>query len=175
LARLSVVSRELNAENEATLKDLESKGATLSFCGSYDNVANLTQIFQDADAVLISTRVNVDIIRNTMPHFLAAAVAAKVKRFVPCEFGVNTQWVAKGAATIFDAKREFSNAVMASGLGWTMLFTGGYMHYHVPNYKMYSSSTCPTAAAYNPFLFCHNSMLFCQAFDVFACTTSFRR
>jgi hypothetical protein len=95
LARLTVVSRECNSENEATLKDLESKGAALAFCGSYDNVSKLTEIFQDADTVLISTRVNVDIIRNTMPHFLAAAVAAKVQRFVPCEFGVNTFWVEK--------------------------------------------------------------------------------
>ena len=136
MARLTVVSRQLNAENEATLKDLESKGARLSYCGSYDNVSKLTEIFEDADTVLISVRVNVDIIRSTMPHFLAAAVAARVKRFVPCEFGVNTQWVEQGAATIFDAKRDFSNAVMASGLTWTMLFTGGYMHYHAPNYKM---------------------------------------
>ena len=118
LARLTVVSRSRNADNEATLNDLESKGAALEFCGSYDNVAELTRIFQGADTVLISTRVNVEIIRGTMPHFLAAAVAANVKRFVPCEFGVNTQWVEKGAATIFDAKKEFANAVMASGLGW---------------------------------------------------------
>jgi hypothetical protein len=136
LARLTVVSRQLSPENEATLKCLESQGARLAYCGSYDNVAKLTEIFQDADTVLISIRVNVEIIKNTMPNFLVAAVAAKVKRFVPCEFGVNTQWVEPGAATIFDAKRDFSNAVMASGLTWTMLFTGGYMHYHVPNYKM---------------------------------------
>jgi hypothetical protein len=33
LARLTVVSRECNSENEATLKDLESKGAALAYCG----------------------------------------------------------------------------------------------------------------------------------------------
>ncbi len=98
-----------------------------------------------------------------MPHFLAAAVAAKVKRFVPCEFGVNTFWVekvcvlfaiftlslfhsssiAKGAATIFDAKREFSTAVMASGLNWTMLYTGGTAPLTLPH-------KTPNFASQNP-------------------------
>lgn len=90
---------------------------------------SLTHVFQGQDAIV-----------NTVPvvHFedqqqiIDAAIAAKVKRFLPNEFGVDNsaEGVGEVATAYFKVKREvvaYLRQKQAEGLSWTALCTGSWV------------------------------------------------
>ncbi len=88
---------------------------------------------------IVCLRFNVEFARTTEPRILEAAKAAGVRRFVPCEFGVNSFWIERGSAMMFDAKRTFGELVEASGLEYTFFFAGGFFHYHLPQFGTFGN------------------------------------
>ncbi|MBF8983854.1 NmrA family NAD(P)-binding protein [Lutibacter sp. B2] len=86
-AEVLVVSRKRHDGNKDKLNALKAQGAELEFCGAYDDVENLTEILEGIDVVVVTIQPNVDIVETKI---LEAAQRAGVKRFVPCEFGLNT-------------------------------------------------------------------------------------
>ena len=85
-AEVVVVSRRKHDGNKGELNALKAQGAELQFCGEYDNVENLTEIFEEADVVVVTTQVSVDIVKNIETKIVEAAERAGVKRFIPCEY-----------------------------------------------------------------------------------------
>ncbi|MCM1989392.1 NmrA family NAD(P)-binding protein [Oceanirhabdus seepicola] len=85
-AEVVVVSRRKHNRNKDKLEYLKSHGAELQFCGEYDNVENLTEIFEEIDVVVETTQVSVDNVKNIEMKIVEAAEKAGVKRFIPCEY-----------------------------------------------------------------------------------------
>ncbi len=84
-AEVVVVSRRKHDRNKEKLENLKTQGAELQFCGEYNNVENLTEIFEEVDVVVVTTQLNVGITEKIEVKIMEAAEKAGVKRFVPCE------------------------------------------------------------------------------------------
>lgn len=136
-----VVSRRRSENNSKKLDTLKELGAELEFCGEYDNVESLTKIFQGIDTVVVTTQVNEDFVKNIESKIVEAAYNAGVKRFVPCEFGVNTLALDYGNGILFDAKKQLQEKIFKTGMNWTMIFPGGIFDYFLPNLRFFEKIT----------------------------------
>lgn len=136
-----VVSRKRNDRNKEKLNSLMTKGAELQFCGEYENIENLIEIFEGVDVVVVTTQVNVDIVNNVEPKIVEAAERAGVKRFIPCEFGLNTLALDYGNGILFDAKKSLQEKIFKTDMQWTMVFAGGIFDYFLPNLRMFEKIT----------------------------------
>ena len=135
------ISRGQSAGNGAALQELASRGAEIAFLEDLANVERLSELLSGCDVAAVTLRVNARLVPELEPPILEAARRAKVRRFVPDEFGVHTKALAYGVGTIFDAKKRFHEAVIASGLEWTLIYPGGFFDYFLPNLRFFERIT----------------------------------
>jgi len=88
-AQVIVISCKRTDKNNDKLERLKAHGAELEFCGAYDNVGILSEIFSEIDTIVMATQDNVNITENVENEILKAARIAGVKRFLPSEFGID--------------------------------------------------------------------------------------
>jgi uncharacterized protein YbjT (DUF2867 family) len=60
---------------------------------------------------------------------LKSAKAARVKRFIPSEFGVDPFAAGPGRCDLFDAKAAVQQMVKDSGIDYTMIYANGFMEF----------------------------------------------
>lgn len=135
------VSRRRTADNRDRLETLEALGVQLYFQSELKDVDRSAAALSGYDVVVVALRANVRLVEELEPPILKAAVAAKVRRFVPDEFGTHTKALDYGVGTLFDAKKRFQERVFASGLEWTLVFPGGIFDYFLPNLRLFEKIT----------------------------------
>jgi uncharacterized protein YbjT (DUF2867 family) len=135
-----VVSRGETPRNAATLAELDARGAQIVFAFPED-VPAMTKIFKGSDAVICALTGDADIVDRVEPKLLQAAQAARVRRFVPNEFGLDTLRVPPGASALFDEKKMFQSLMQEEGVPFTVIFNGGIFDYFLPNLREYPAIT----------------------------------
>ncbi|MDR3568082.1 MAG: NmrA family NAD(P)-binding protein [Syntrophobacteraceae bacterium] len=139
--KVLAISRGVSTKNRDQLDILESLGIQLYFQRDLKDVARLACALSGQDVVVVALRANVRLVLELEPPILKAAVSAKVRRFVPDEFGTHTKALDYGVGTLFDAKKNFQEQVYGSGLEWTMIFPGGIFDYFLPNLRLFDKIT----------------------------------
>jgi putative NADH-flavin reductase len=94
----------------------------------YTSLPSLTAAFQGQDAVVSSVSSTPAATRSQM-LLIDAAVAAGVKRFLPSEYGVNSQTLPPGLKELRGDKSrvvEYLRGKESEGFGWTGLSTGQF-------------------------------------------------
>ncbi len=135
------VSRGRSAGNHRQLDDLEALGMQPVFLENLKDVDQMAAILSGCDVAVVALRANAQLVREFEPPILEAARMARVRRFVPDEFGTHTKGLDYGVGTLFDAKKEFQEQVFASGLEWTLVFPGGIFDYFLPNLRLFERIT----------------------------------
>lgn len=110
----------------------------------YDSVGNLTAALGGQDAVICTLGIGTD--ASVQNHLIDAAVAAKVKRFIPDEFSFDTQNPLVRQLLVFRKKLDVENhleeRVRKSGLTYTYiinsaLFDWGLQHNFILDMSQY--------------------------------------
>uniref|UniRef100_A0A7S4I9R8 NmrA-like domain-containing protein n=1 Tax=Vannella robusta TaxID=1487602 RepID=A0A7S4I9R8_9EUKA len=119
----------------------EERGAELFVMEDLADVEAITKVLEGCDAVVCTVPGNDEVITKLEPIWLQAAVNAKVSRFVPTEFGCHTHALKYGDGVLFDKKKNFQQKMFDSGLGWTLVYTGGFHDYFLPNLRFFDKIT----------------------------------
>jgi uncharacterized protein YbjT (DUF2867 family) len=138
---VTAISRIRTAQNGRKLDLLTDAGVSLAFCEDYTDTDAMIEIFQGHDTVVVATRMNTAIAGEVGGHIIDAAAAAGVTRFVPDEFGTHTLALEYGCGTLFDVKKKTQERVIASGMNYTLMFTGGFFDYFLPNLRLFDRIT----------------------------------
>lgn len=67
-------------------------------------------------------------ILGSQKALLDGAVAAKVPRFIPSDYGIDFTKTKPGSNRNMDWRREFHQMLDASGIAWTSILNGGFMN-----------------------------------------------
>jgi uncharacterized protein YbjT (DUF2867 family) len=139
--KVIAVSRGRSASNQSQLDVLAALDIPLAFQENLKDVNCLAAVLSGCDVAVVALRANARLVRDLEPPILEAARQAKVRRFVPDEFGTHTKCLDYGVGALFDAKKEFQEQVFASGLEWTLVFPGGIFDYFLPNLRLFERVT----------------------------------
>lgn len=138
---VTAISRKRTEQNSQKLDQLTNAGVALAFCEDYTDTEAMTGFFRGHDTVVVATRMNTAIAGEVGGHIVDAAAAAGVTRFVPDEFGTHTLALEYGCGTLFDVKKKTQERVIASGMDYTFMFTGGFFDYFLPNLRLFDRIT----------------------------------
>jgi len=133
-------SRGKTESNAAKIEALEALGATSVYCSMTD-VPALTDAFAGCDVAISIIHGTAAVIGEREGFLLDAAIAAKVGRFLPCEFGCNTAAMPEGSGLLFDEKKKFQRRMLELGVPFTLIFPGLIMDYSLPNLREYEVIT----------------------------------
>ncbi|MGA2400276.1 MAG: NmrA family NAD(P)-binding protein [Syntrophobacteraceae bacterium] len=135
------ISRGRTAANQSQLDKLQALGILPVFQEDLTDMKTMAAVLSGCDIAIVALRANAGLVRQLGPPILEAAIKARVRRFVPDEFGTNTKCLDYGVGTLFDAKKEFQERVFTSGMEWTLLFPGGIFDYFLPNLRLFQRIT----------------------------------
>ncbi|MGF1885143.1 aromatic alcohol reductase [Photobacterium profundum] len=131
-----VFTRDSKNEKVATF---EKQGASVVEVKNMTNVDLMAQKLEGVDVLLCAVPGSKQIVTEVEPIWLDAAVKAGVKRFIPTEFGSHTRSINWGDGVVFDHKKELHQKIFDSGIGWTLIYTGGIFDYFLPNLRFFRS------------------------------------
>lgn len=97
------------------------------------DVSALTEALKGATTVVSALQGLRDVILGVQGALLDAAVAAKVRRFIPSDFSLDFFKTTPGTNRNLDLRREFHAKLDASGIEWTSILNGGFMEMLVEN------------------------------------------
>lgn len=123
------------------LAEYEKHGAEIVEVPDMLNVDALSSVLGGADALVAAVPGSQQIITESEPIWIQAAVKAGVKRYVPSEFGCHTRQLSLGDGILFDYKKALHEKIFASGIGWTFIYTGGIFDYFLPNLRFFHKIT----------------------------------
>jgi len=124
--RVLVRAATLNGDKKKDkLDELKKKGAVLVE-GDLKDVASLTAALKGTDVVL--TLVTGESFVQGQLNLIEASKAAGVKRFFPAEFG-GEHYAGQEVPLAYQWKQSITDAVIKSGLEWTVVFTGVFLEY----------------------------------------------
>ena len=110
----------------ARAQQLRDAGATITEVDLSD-VAALTEIFTGAFTVVSALQGLRNVMLDIQGSLLRAAVAAKVKRFIPSDFSLDFTKCTPGSNRNLDLRREFHVELDKSGIAWTSILNGAFM------------------------------------------------
>ena len=84
------ISRGRCAANQNQLDTLLALGVQPVFHEDLADISSTAAILSGSDIAIAALRANARLVRQFGPPFLEAAMEARVRRFVPDEFGTNT-------------------------------------------------------------------------------------
>jgi len=116
--KVSVISRK-NSNNKTTINEIKKLGGTVNEVDIL-NVENLKQALNGVDVVICTY--GAAAIHKEQLALIEAAKAAKVKRFIPSEFGVDIEH--HESVDFVKPKKQIMEAVKASGLEYTLVPCG---------------------------------------------------
>lgn len=134
-----LVTRSRIGKNEALIAQYEQLGAEIQVA-SPDDVSVMRGVLAGTDVVVCAMG-EPGIYGRVEYEILAAAQAAGVKRFIPNEFGIDTLRLPYGSGALFDEKKRFQEALISSGMAYTIIFNGGAFDYFLPNLRVYDAIT----------------------------------
>lgn len=129
--------RARGAGNTKAAYRLETLGATICEIGNYDENRMISAFKgNDVKTVIVSIRATgTSLVDDETRIIHAAKASGTVTRFCPDEWGTNTLALQGGECPLFDAKRKMQALVKDVGLNYTLVFTSGFAHYHLPTLK----------------------------------------
>lgn len=107
-------------------QNLREAGAQITEVDMTD-VAALTEALQGAMTVVSALQGLKNIIIDAQGALLEAAVAAKVRRFIPSDFALDFTKTTPGTNRNLDLRRQFHAKLDASGIEWTSVLNGAFM------------------------------------------------
>lgn len=112
--------------SEARTAPLRSAGAIITEVDLSD-VSALTAHLRGATTVVSALQGLGDVILGAQKSLLDAAVAAKVKRFIPSDYSLDFTKTQPGSNRNLDFHREFHAMLDESGIAWTSILNGAFM------------------------------------------------
>lgn len=122
---VSALLRSSSISDPSKTTPLTDQGVTL-IEGSLEDVDSLECACQEKDTIISCA--GADQIMNQIP-LAKAATDAGVERFVPSEFGLDTIAVGPGSCDLFDAKIEVQKQIRTMDIGFTPIYTNGFMEF----------------------------------------------
>ncbi|KAJ4423110.1 hypothetical protein N0V82_002239 [Gnomoniopsis sp. IMI 355080] len=110
----------------ARTASLRSAGAVITEANLND-VPSLTAHLRGATAVVSALQGLDDVMLGAQKNLLDAAVAAKVKRFIPSDFSLDFTKTQPGSNRNLDFRRKFHAMLDESGIAWTTILNGAFM------------------------------------------------
>lgn len=135
------ITRSLKDGGSDKLQVFADKGARIVEVSNMHDKALLVAAIQGADTLVCAVPGDQTIISELEPIWLEAALEAGVKRFVPTEFGCHTRGLEYGDGILFDFKKDLHKKILESGIGWTLIYTGGIFDYFLPNLRFFRTIT----------------------------------
>lgn len=132
-----VLCRNINNEK---VKELENEGASILHT-KMDSMDSLVETLRGSEVLVCAVPATPEILDESEPLWLEAALKAGIKRFVPTEFGGHTRGMNMGEGVLFDKKKKLHEKIFASGIGWTFVYTGGIFDYFLPNLRFFDAVT----------------------------------
>lgn len=112
--------------SSARTASLRSAGAIITEADLND-VAALTAHLRGVTTVVSALNGLGDVMLGSQKNLLDAAVAAKVKRFIPSDFSLDFTKTQPGSNRNLDFRREFHAMLDESGIAWTSILNGAFM------------------------------------------------
>lgn len=122
---VSALMRSESIGDPAKTQTLKDQGVALVE-GNFEDFDSLKKACQNQDVVISCA--GGDQIMNQV-HLARAAKEAGVERFIPSEFGVDPFIAAKGSCDLFDAKAAVQEQIKETGIGFTPIYTNGFMEF----------------------------------------------
>ena len=138
---VTLLVRARNQPQNNTLQALEQKGARLVELADMSDVTAMTNALSGMDTLICAVPGSKEIITQSEPLWLEAAIRAGIKRFVPTEFGAHTHALKMGEGEVFDNKKRLHDKLFNADIGWTLFYNGGIFDYFLPNLRFFPKIT----------------------------------
>ena len=136
-----VLHRAMSGQNSPKLNAFKEQGARLIEVKDMLNIDEMIDALKGVDTLISAVPATKEIITESEPLWLEAALKAGVKRFVPTEFGCHTRNLDYGDGILFDYKKGLHKKIMESEIGWTFFYNGGIFDYFLPNLRFFRKIT----------------------------------
>ena len=123
--QVSALMRSTSMADISKTQPLTDQGVKL-LEGSFEDTESLRKACHKKDVVISCA--GGDQILNQI-HLARAARDADVERFIPSEFGIDPFIAQKGSCDLFDAKASVQEQIKKTGIGFTPIYTNGFMEF----------------------------------------------
>ncbi|MGB5693180.1 MAG: aromatic alcohol reductase [Flavobacteriaceae bacterium] len=122
---VSALMRSSSIKDASKTKALTDQGVKL-LEGSFEDHNSLSRACRNKDVIISCA--GGDQIMNQI-HLARAAKDAGAERFIPSEFGLDPFLAEKGSCDLFDAKAAVQEQIKETGIGFTPIYTNGFMEF----------------------------------------------
>lgn len=122
---VSALMRSTSIADISKTQALTDQGVQL-LEGSFEDYDSLRRACHKKDVVISCA--GGDQIMNQI-HLARAAEDAGVEKFIPSEFGIDPYVAEKGSCDLFDAKAAVQEQIKETGIGFTPIYTNGFMEF----------------------------------------------
>ena len=123
--RVSALMRPTSITDISKTQALTDQGVQL-LEGSFEDHDSLRRACRKQEVVVSCA--GADQIMNQI-HLARAAKDAGVAQFIPSEFGIDPYIAARGSCDLFDAKAAVQEQIKETGIGFTPIYTNGFMEF----------------------------------------------
>jgi len=123
--QVSALMRPTSIADTSKTQPLTDQGVEL-LEGSFEDHDSLKRACSNKDVVISCA--GGDQLMNQI-HLARAAKDAGVERFIPSEFGLDPFLAEKGSCDLFDAKAAVQAQIKETGIGFTPIYTNGFMEF----------------------------------------------
>jgi len=113
--------------NTRKMDPIRASGAVIME-GSLEDFDSLFKACKSMD-IVISAVSGAQLAQQSL--LVRAAIKAKVKRFIPSDFGVDAKIAGEGSCALFDIKIKIHQAIKESGINYTFIHSNGFFEYWV--------------------------------------------
>lgn len=122
---VSALMRSTSIADSSKTQSLTEQGVEL-LEGNFEDYHSLEKACTNMDVVISCA--GGDQIMNQI-HLAKAAKNAGVERFIPSEFGLDPFIAERGSCDLFDAKAAVQEQIKETGIGFTPIYTNGFMEF----------------------------------------------
>ncbi|MEX0289437.1 MAG: aromatic alcohol reductase [Flavobacteriaceae bacterium] len=123
--KVSALMRSASMADKSKTQTLSDQGVEL-LEGNFEDYESLSKACEEKDVVISCA--GGDQILNQV-HLARAAKEKGVERFIPSEFGIDPFIAEKGSCDLFDAKAMAQEQIKGTGIGFTPIYTNGFMEF----------------------------------------------
>ncbi|MBT8185311.1 MAG: aromatic alcohol reductase [Eudoraea sp.] len=123
--QVSALMRSTSIADNSKTQPLTDQGVEL-LEGNFEDYDSLRKACHEKDVVISCA--GADQILNQI-HLARAAKESGVERFIPSEFGLDPFVAEKGSCDLFDAKAAVQEQIKETGVGFTPIYTNGFMEF----------------------------------------------
>jgi len=140
--QVSALMRSTSIADISKARPLTDQGVEL-LEGSFEDYDSLTKACREKDVVISCA--GGDQIMNQI-HLARAAKDASIERFIPSEFGIDPYIAERGSCDLYDAKAAVQEQIKETGIGFTPIYTNGFMEFWATGLGELGASSPPNRA-----------------------------